>query len=260
MMIEVNLCVIGAGTGGLVVAGGTARFGLRTVLIEHGAMGGECLNTGCVPSKALLAAAKQAHQLRKTDISGIGSRNPEIDFAGVKDYVRAAIAAIAPHDSAARFEGMGVTVLRERARFMNPSTVETESHTIRARHFVVATGSRPAMPPIPGLETVPVLTNETIFDVREEPDHLLIVGGGPIGVEMAQAHRRLGCRVTVFDRGSILPRDDAACVAVVRNALLAEGVEVLESADVASVAGRAGEIVVSIDKGGERSTIIGSTS
>ncbi|TXH93211.1 MAG: dihydrolipoamide dehydrogenase, partial [Pseudorhodobacter sp.] len=198
------------------------------VLIEGAAMGGDCLNTGCVPSKALLAAGKAAQAMRQAGKFGIAPVAPQIDFVAVQDHVAAVIAGIAPHDSQERFERLGVTVLRGWARFISPKEVEAAGQTIRARRFVIATGSHAALPPIPGLETVPFLTNESLFALRRRPDHLLVLGGGPIGMEMAQAHRRLGCAVTVIEAAKALGRDDPDCASVVLEALRAEGVDIRE--------------------------------
>ena len=231
--LSADICIIGAGSGGLSLAAGAAQMGARVVLVEGAEMGGDCLNTGCVPSKALLAAAKSAQVLRNGAQFGLAAGEPEIDFAAVKDHVAGVIAAIAPHDSQQRFEGLGVTVLRAWARFAGPDEVEAGGQTIRARRFVIATGSHAAIPPIPGLDEVPYLTNETIFDLRDRPEHLLILGGGPIGMELAQAHRRLGCRVTVVEAARALGRDDLDCAAVILGILRDEGVEILEGQGVA---------------------------
>ena len=226
--LKPDLCIIGAGSGGLSLAAGAVQMGARVVLVEGAEMGGDCLNAGCVPSKALLAAAKAAEVMRRAGPFGITAVQPEIDFPAVQTHVAAVIAGIAPHDSQARFESLGVTVLRGWARFTGPREIEVAGQSIRARRFILATGSRPAIPPIPGIETVPHLTNETIFALRERPEHLLILGGGPIGIEMAQAHRRLGCRVTVIEAARALGRDDPDCAAVVLAALRAEGIEIRE--------------------------------
>lgn len=228
-----DLCVIGAGSGGLSLAAGAVQMGARVVLIEGGEMGGDCLNTGCVPSKAMLAAGKAAQAMRDGAAFGIAPVEPLIDFAAVKDHVAGVVATIAPHDSQARFEGLGVTVLRDWAEFISPREVRAGATVIRARRFVIATGSHPAVPPIPGIDTVPFLTNETIFALRERPEHLLILGGGPIGLEMAQAHRRLGVRVTVVEAARVLARDDADCAAVVAASLRAEGVTIFEGVSIA---------------------------
>jgi pyruvate/2-oxoglutarate dehydrogenase complex dihydrolipoamide dehydrogenase (E3) component len=219
-----DLCVIGAGSGGLAVAAGAAQIGAEVVLVERGAMGGDCLNFGCVPSKSLLAAARIANLGRRGAELGISYARPQIDFAAVADSVQRVIAEIAPNDSVERFEGLGVRVLRAEARFTSPRTVRAGDVEIRPRRFVIATGSQPAIPPIHGLADVPYLTNETIFANRQLPEHLIVIGGGPIGIEMAQAHCRLGARVTVFDIGPLLPRDDAELSAMLVARLSAEGI------------------------------------
>lgn len=234
--IETDLCIIGAGSGGLSLAAGAVQMGARVVLIEGGQMGGDCLNTGCVPSKALLAAGKAA-QARRVGGFGVAVTEPEVDFAAAKDHVLRVIAQIAPADSQERFEGLGVRVIRAWGRFVSPTEVEAGGDTIRARRFVIATGSHALVPRIPGLEAVPYLTNETIFALRERPDHLVIVGGGPIGTEMALAHRRLGCAVTVIEGARALGRDDAEAAAVVLARLRAEGVTILEGQAVTGVSG-----------------------
>lgn len=253
--IDTDICVIGAGSGGLSVAAGAVQMGARVVLIEAGEMGGDCLNAGCVPSKALIAAARHAHAMTTGAAFGIRPVTPEIDFAAVKDHVARVIATIAPVDSQERFEALGVRVIRAWGRFVSPDEVEAGGHRIRARRFVIATGSRPFVPPIPGIEGVPYLTNESIFALRERPAHLVIVGGGPIGIEMAQAHRRLGCAVTVVEGARALGRDDPETAAVVLAALRAEGIEIVENAPVAAVAPAAGGISVNLADG---RTIAGS--
>lgn len=226
--IKADICIIGAGSGGLSVAAGTAQLGLKTVLIERGEMGGDCLNTGCVPSKALLAASKRAQVYRKGDIKGILRHDPVVDFSAVKEHVFDTIKTIAPNDAQERFEKLGVTVLRESAIFTGRNTLQAGKNSVEARYFVIATGSRPAVPAILGLELEKYFTNENIFDLREKPEHLLIIGGGPIGIEMAQAHLRLGCTVSLFDMGTILPQADPTCADFVRQALLSEGVRLFE--------------------------------
>ncbi len=256
--IEADLCVIGAGSGGLSVAAGAAQMGARVVLIEKGRMGGDCLNTGCVPSKALIAAAHAAHGVRTSGRFGVNGHEPAIDFRAVHDHVRGVIAGIAPHDSVERFEGLGVQVIRAAARFTSPSEAEAGDARIRARRFVVATGSSAAVPPIPGLGGTPFLTNETVFDLAERPEHLVVIGGGPMGLEMAQAHRRLGTAVTVLDAGRILPKDDPEAVEVVRRRVLAEGVALHEGVKVLSVARRGNGVAVAIEADGQERTVAGS--
>lgn len=230
--IRTDICVIGAGSGGLSVAAGAVQMGARVVLVEGAEMGGDCLNTGCVPSKALIASAHVAAVMRGAGAFGIGAVEPAVDFGAVKDRVAEAVAEIAPHDSVERFEGLGCRVLRGWARFTSPREVVVGDVTVRARRFVIATGSRAVVPDIPGIDTVPVLTNETIFELRERPAHLLVLGGGPIGIEMAQAHLRLGSAVTVVEAGRCLGREDAAAAAVVLGRLRAEGGDIIEGAGV----------------------------
>jgi pyruvate/2-oxoglutarate dehydrogenase complex dihydrolipoamide dehydrogenase (E3) component len=230
-----DLCVIGAGAGGLAVAAGAAQMGARVVLIERGAMGGDCLNVGCVPSKSLIAAAKLAHDWRRAGEMGITSQPPTIDFAAVRDSVARVIARIAPHDSAERFERLGVTVLRAEATFTDPRTAYAGDIPIRARRFVIAAGSSPAIPNIPRLDTVPYFTNETIFANGELPRHLVVIGGGAVGLELAQAHRRLGAEVTVIDARPFLGNDDPELVALLAERLGAEGIRLRPSAEIAAV-------------------------
>ncbi|GJL85649.1 MAG: dihydrolipoamide dehydrogenase [Micavibrio sp.] len=257
--LHVDICVIGAGSGGLSVAAGAAQLGLDVALIEKGEMGGDCLNTGCVPSKALLAAAKAAQNFRKSKKFGITQQDPNVDFSGVKDHVFNVIGKIEPHDSQERFEGLGVKVFRDHGEFTGNKTLKAGDQEITARYFVIATGSRAAVPPIEGLEPDKVLTNENIFELREKPQHLIIIGGGPIGVEMAQAHRRLGCEVTILDMGSILPNDDPELVDVVRTSLKAEGVEIAESVKVEKINhADEGSVEVTIEKDGKKEIISGS--
>ena len=233
--IATDVLVIGAGSGGLSVAAGAVQMGARVVLLEGREMGGDCLNWGCVPSKALLAAAKAAHAQAQSGVFGVASVAPQVDYAAVMEHVAGVIAEIAPVDSQERFEGLGVRVIRAYGRFVSPTEVQAGEYLIKARRIVIATGSSPFVPPIPGLEEVEYLTNETIFDLRERPGHLLIVGGGPIGMEMAQAHVRLGSMVTVIEGAKALGKDDPELAAVVLDALRAEGVEIAEQALVAGV-------------------------
>jgi pyruvate/2-oxoglutarate dehydrogenase complex dihydrolipoamide dehydrogenase (E3) component len=247
--IKTDICIIGAGSAGLSVAAGAVQMGARVVLVEAGEMGGDCLNAGCVPSKALIAAAKHAHAMTTGGPFGVAPAQPQVDFAAVKDHVARVIATIAPIDSQERFEGLGVQVIRAWGRFASPTTLRAGDHDITARRFVVATGSRPFVPPIPGVEATPYFTNETIFDLRTRPDHLIVIGGGPIGMEMAQAHRRLGCRVTVIEGARALGRDDPDCAAVVMAKIRAEGVEVLEGTAVAKLSGTEGAVSAELADG-----------
>ena len=247
-VIDTDICVIGAGSGGLSVAAGAVQMGARVVLIEGAEMGGDCLNTGCVPSKALIAAANAAQALR-AGFAGVPGREPSVDFAAVKDHVQAVIDEIAPVDSQQRFEGLGCTVLRAWAKFTGPREVQAGDSTVRARRFVIATGSRAFVPPIQGVDKVPFFTNETIFALRDRPAHLLVIGGGPIGMEMAQAHRRLGCKVTVIEGAQALGREDPEMAAVVLDALRAEGIEIREGQGVVRLAGTEGAVEVTLADG-----------
>ena len=230
-----DMAVIGAGSGGLSVAVAAAQFGRSVVLFEKGEMGGDCLNTGCVPSKALLAAAKQAQAMRGGAQCGIAASEPQVDFAAVRAHVQRAIATIAPHDSQQRMEGLGITVIRAAARFTGRRTLQAAGQRFTARRIVIATGSRPAVPPIPGLAEVPFLTNETLFASATLPQHLVIIGGGAVGLEMAQAHRRLGSRVTVIEAATPLAQDDPELAAVVLEQLAAEGVEIIAATAITRV-------------------------
>lgn len=252
----VDLCVIGAGSAGLSVAAVAAQLGVRTALIERGEMGGECLNTGCVPSKAMLAAAHAAQAFRTAGRFGIEAQGPRVDFASVRRHVHGVIAAIAPHDSVERFEGLGVEVVRTEARFVGPRRLAVGNRTIAARRIVVATGSEPAIPPIPGLGGLPLLTNETIFDLEELPAHLLIVGAGPIGLELAQAFRRFGSAVTVVEAATALPHDDPELAGRLVELLKAEGILLHDRAKIVAAEHTAAGIALMVE--GRQQRIEGS--
>jgi len=235
-MPDFDLAVIGAGAAGLSVAAGAAQLGVSTLLIERARMGGDCLNTGCVPSKALLAASYAARTVRDAARFGVVTQDPEIDWDRLRAHVQGVIATIAPVDSEARFRALGATVLRGEARFINPATISVDGRSITARRFVIAAGSRAAIPPIAGLDAVPYWTNDSLFDLSEKPDHLLILGGGPIGLEMADAFSGLGCKVTVIEAGRIASKDDPELVAGLRQALTRRGVVFHEAVKVTGVA------------------------
>ena len=245
--IEADLAIVGAGSGGLSVAAGAAQMGARVVLVEKHKMGGDCLNYGCVPSKALIAAGEAAQTVRDSGRFGVNGHEPAIDFARVHAHVHGVIAAIAPHDSVERFESLGVHVIKAAARFKNRDALEAGDTEIVARRYVVATGSRAFIPPITGLAGVPYLTNETVFDLTEAPAQLIVVGGGPIGLELAQAHRRLGSRVAVIEAASILPKDDPEAAAVVREGLVREGIDIHERTSVKAVARDGNRISVEVE-------------
>jgi pyruvate/2-oxoglutarate dehydrogenase complex dihydrolipoamide dehydrogenase (E3) component len=223
-----DIAIIGAGSAGLSIAAAAAQFGEKVVLFEKHEMGGDCLNTGCVPSKALLAAAK----------------DKSMGFAKAMEHVERVISTIAPHDSQERFEGLGVKVVRAQARFTGVNTLEAKGTTYTARRIVIATGSRAGVPPIPGLADVPFFTNETIFKNRTQPKHLIVIGGGPIGLEMALAHRRLGSNVTVLEAYQPLAKDDPELAGVVLEALKGEGITIHAGIKITSVAASADGIIV----------------
>ncbi len=246
-VLHTDICIIGAGSGGLSVAAAAVQMGASVVLIEKGAMGGDCLNTGCVPSKALIAAAHAAHTIRSYARLGLDPQQPTLNFSNVHSHIHGVIAAIAPHDSVERFERLGVTVIKSAARFVSADAVEAGSQKVMARRFVVATGSSAAIPPIPGLSEVAYLTNESIFALTELPRHLVVIGGGPIGVEIAQSFRRLGSDVTVVEKFGILAKDEPEAVGVVRRALTADGVSVYENTGVIGIARNGKDIDVRIE-------------
>lgn len=248
-LIRPDICVIGAGSGGLSVAAGAALFGASVVLIERRRMGGDCLNVGCVPSKALIAAAQRAHDIRHASAFGLATSAPQVHFSRVHAHVQDVIAAIAPTDSVERFRSLGVRVIEGEARFIDPRNVMVGDLIIQPRRFVIATGSRPAIPSIEGIGSVPYLTNETIFDLRSRPDRLIIIGGGPIGVELGQAFARLGSAVMILQSGRLLPREDEEAALQVRRALMANGVSLREETQVAKLEPNDGGILVTLASG-----------
>jgi pyruvate/2-oxoglutarate dehydrogenase complex dihydrolipoamide dehydrogenase (E3) component len=257
-VLKPDLCVIGAGSGGLSVAAAAAQFGVPVVLIEKGRMGGDCLNYGCVPSKALLAAGKRAEAVRTALAFGVDVIEAQIDHRRVHDHVHGVIAAIAPNDSVERFTGLGVRVIQAQANFLDTHTVEAGRVLVRARRFVVATGSSPVVPPIPGLNEVPYFTNETIFDISERVQHLIVLGGGPIGVELAQAYRMLGSHVTMIEAQTFLGREDPEAARVVIDHLTKLGVLLHAGARVERVERSVQGVAVYLGKDGETEVIKGS--
>ncbi len=256
--ITADICVIGAGSGGLSVAAAAASFGRSVVLIEKHKMGGDCLNYGCVPSKAIIAAGKRAHAMRTSAPFGVASVEPSVDFAAVNAHVRSVIDAIAPNDSVERFTGLGVRVIQAAGRFIDKSTVAAGDYRITARRFVIATGSSPVVPPIPGLDTVSYFTNETLFDNTQKIDHLIIIGGGPIGMEMAQAHRRLGSRVTVLDGLKALAKDDPELTLLLLRQLRGEGIDIREDTKVERIEALGQGVRVHVSAAGKSDSVEGS--
>ncbi len=256
--LKTDICVIGGGSGGLSVAAGAAQMGAQVVLVEGHKMGGDCLNYGCVPSKALLAAAERAHIGKSNAAFGVAAARPRVDFAAVMGHVRETIEAIEPVDSVERFGGLGVRVIEAMGRFIDAKTLQAGDRLITAKRFVIATGSRAALPDISGLKSVPYLTNETIFSLTRQPKHLLIIGGGPIGMEMAQAFIRLGSAVTVLEADKVLAREDGEVSAHVKSQLIADGVQIIEGAAISKISGTGngtkarrldGKITISLQNG-----------
>jgi len=261
-VLRPDICVIGAGSGGLSVAAAAAAFGVPVVLVEQARMGGDCLNFGCVPSKALIAAGKRAKWVTDGARFGVHAAPPTIDFAAVHAHVHGVIAAIAPTDSVARFTGLGVRVVKGRARFTDADTVVVEGVAeIKARRVVLATGSAPAIPPIPGLAETPYLTNETVFDLTELPKRLVVIGGGAIGLELGQAFGRLGSEVIVIEAATPLGRDDPECANVVLEALRKEGIAIRGGQAVTAIRppeAAGGEIAVLVKTEQSEETVTGT--
>ncbi|MDX1837715.1 dihydrolipoamide dehydrogenase [Legionella taurinensis] len=233
--LHCDTAIIGAGAAGLSLAAGLSQLGLNVILIEKGLMGGDCLNYGCVPSKALIACAKNFWQARHSQSLGllhVSSPQEQLDFHQVMRHVHETIDTLAVHDSVARFESLGVNVIQAQARFIDKKTILAGDYAIKAKRIVIATGSSPAIPPIPGLDEVPYLTNETLFKLTELPRHLLVIGGGPIGCELAQAFAMLGSHVSLLESQVILNRDDAECAAIVRQSMENTGVHLYEGVEI----------------------------
>jgi pyruvate/2-oxoglutarate dehydrogenase complex dihydrolipoamide dehydrogenase (E3) component len=246
-----DIAIVGAGSGGLSVAAVAAQFGQKVILFEKGKMGGDCLNYGCIPSKALIAVAKQAHIFRTADKYGVLAVEPQVDFKKVHAYMQSVIAAIEPNDSVERFEKLGVKVVLSAARFHDARSVETDEGVFSAKRFVIATGSRAAVPPIAGLESVPYFTNETIFDNTALPKHLVIIGGGAAGLELAQAHRRLGSDVTVIEAFEPLGKDDPELTAIVLESLRTDGVKILTHTAIRKISKSRSGFTVEIEGNGK---------
>ncbi len=233
-----NVVVIGAGTAGLVTAAGTAGLGGRVALIERNLMGGDCLNFGCVPSKALISSARLVQQIRESEKWGLGQQEPQFEFEKIFERMRARRAKLAPNDSQERFESLGVDVFRGEARFVSADEVDVNGQRLRAKNFVIATGSRAMIPKIEGIDGVPYFTNETIFDgLKEKPGSMIVLGGGPIGCELTQTFCRLGTQVTIIQRGDqLLPREDRDVAEFLERRLINEGVRIIKNVDARAVA------------------------
>ena len=266
-VIKIDICVIGGGSGGLSVAAGAVQMGARVVLFEGHKMGGDCLNYGCVPSKSLLAAAKAVHHQSHSQFAATGKANTTaksiVDMGAVKSHIDSVIADIAPHDSVERFTNLGVRVVEAPAKFTGPRQVSGGGVDVKAKYIVVATGSSPFVPPIDGIDKTPHFTNETIFANTRLPSHLIVIGGGPIGMEMAQGYRRLGAKVTVIEALKVLGRDAKVLVEDLHKILTDEGITILEGRQVVSVSGKTGAVQVTTQSAaagdtGDRKVIEGS--
>ena len=246
-MERYDLAVIGGGTAGLVGSAVSAGIGARTALVEQHRLGGECLWTGCVPSKALIRSASVLHLLRRAGDFGIEVEGGRADFARVMERVQSIIRTIEPHDSPERFRSMGIDVIEGRARFVSPHEAEVGGRRIRAKRWLLATGSRTAVPPIPGLEDAGYLTHETVWELRALPESLVVLGAGPIGAELAQAFARLGSRVTMVGMGAqVLEREDPEIAAVLARQLEREGISILLNSTVTMVRVEGGMKIVTV--------------
>ncbi len=260
-MIEIlrpDICVIGAGSGGLTVAAAVKALGGSVVLVEANKMGGDCLNYGCVPSKALIAAAKRAHTIAHSYRFGVLASELKVNFGRVHEHVHSVVKAIAPNDSVERFEALGVTVIKGHARFIDKRCVAVGDTRIKARRFVVATGSSPAIPAIAGLDQIDYLTNETIFALTRKPSHLIIIGAGPAGIELAQAHRRLGCEVSVIEKFDPLVNADPELAVIALRRIRAEGIKIYARTSVEALKPTRNGVLVRMKSGDQTQTITGS--
>jgi len=246
-----NVIVVGAGTAGLVTAAGTSSLGGRVALIERNKMGGDCLNFGCVPSKALISSARLAQQMREAEKWGLRKQEPDFEFGKVMERMRARRAKIAPNDSQERFESLGVDVFRGEARFVSPQEIEVDGQRLRARNFVIATGSRATIPKIEGLETVPFFTNETIFDeLHEKPASMVVLGGGPIGCELGQAFSRLGVKITIVQSvDQLMPPEDREVAEFMQKRFAAEGIDVRLNTKTTRACFQSGKVILETSDG-----------
>lgn len=255
---NIDICIIGAGTGGMKVAASAAQMGAKVVLIEENKMGGESLNSGCIPSKSLLASARVAKLMRNATPLGIKAVNPEIDYQKIKAHVKTVMETISAQDSIEKFTNLGVTVISGKAQFVDAETVKVNDTTIKARRFVIASGSSPAIPGIAGLSNVPFYTNESIFDLSEKPAHLVIIGGSPIGCELAQAFALLGSQVTLLEAQKILPKYDADAVDIIRQEFIKDRIDLFENVKILNMSKSNTGISLTFESGGNPRTIDGT--
>ncbi|HMB89751.1 MAG TPA: FAD-dependent oxidoreductase [Rhodothermales bacterium] len=265
MVYDFDMIVLGGGAAGLTAAGISASFGAKTLIIERHKLGGDCTWTGCVPSKTLLKAAKVAHQMRHASHYGLTDQDPDFDFGAMMDHLRSVRQEVYKDaDAPSIFEEMGVEVRHGEAQFLDEHTLaldsEKETIQITGRYFIIAAGARPSVPPIDGLADVPYLTSETLFEITEQPRHLAIIGGGPIGTEMAQAFRRFGTRVTVIDQAEgILQKDDPELTEMLQQVLVDEGIAYVFKANVQKVTHSDGQMAIQVKQDGQQQTIEADT-
>jgi pyruvate/2-oxoglutarate dehydrogenase complex dihydrolipoamide dehydrogenase (E3) component len=253
-----NLVVIGAGTAGLVTAAGAAGLGAKVALIERGLMGGDCLNVGCVPSKALIAAGRHVASLRDAGHFGVQSAPPTVDFSQIMQRMRRLRAAISPHDSAKRFRDLGIDVFFGQGTFTSSNSVVVGDQTLHFKKAVIATGARAAELPIPGLKNTGYLTNETLFSLTELPKRLIVIGGGPIGCEMAQCFARFGAHVSLIEQSShIMSREEEDAALIVQQAMQKEGIQLVLGAKVVRVESTGTDRVVVVSRNGVEQQIVG---
>jgi pyruvate/2-oxoglutarate dehydrogenase complex dihydrolipoamide dehydrogenase (E3) component len=258
MKFNYHIIVIGAGSGGLVVASGGASLGAKIALIEDDSMGGDCLNAGCVPSKSFLRCAHLAADIRDSNLYGLSATLGTVDAVAVMKRVHDVILTIAPHDSAERYTSMGVDVIRERGILVDKHTVKIQNRIITGKYLVIATGSEPAVPPIPGLKDVPYLTNRNIFNIKTLPKKLIILGGGPVGLELGQGFRHLGSDVEIVDVAPhLFPKDDHEVAPLMERILRDEGITLTLSTNIAEVTTNGDGITVVVDTNGKKREISG---
>ncbi len=258
MKYQYDIAVIGAGSAGLVVASAGASMGARVLLVENRKMGGDCLNYGCVPSKAFLKSAHLAQKIKKADKYGLLSASFKPSLEKIMGRVRSVIAEIAPHDSVERYESLGVTVKKGSAYIVNKNTIKVGKTLYTTKKIVISTGSRAATPPIKGLDTIKYLTNETIFSLKKQPKTLIVLGGGPIGLELGQGFAQLGTKVHVIDKGeNLFAKDDPDVSDIMKKALTKDGVVLHLNSSIDELSQKDKTITVKITTGSKSSKVTG---